>query len=217
LFINKLKNSHKANTVFVTSTIKGEGKTFVAFNLALTLALTGKKVALVGADIRNPKLHRYLSTHSQAKKGFTEYIADPSLSVGDVVSTSSSNDNLTIVLSGVIPPNPAEILMEKRTKEFFDEIRELYDYVVVDTAPAMLVTDTIIINKLADVTLYIIRADFTEKRLLEFPQDAIDDGRLVNVAAVLNHVSMNNFGYGNKYGYSYGDEKKSFLKRMFRA
>jgi len=121
------------------------------------------------------------------------------------------------VLSGVIPPHPAELLMEKRTKEFFDEIRELYDYVVVDTAPSMLVTDTIIINKLADVTLYIIRANFTEKRLLEFPQDAIDDGRLVNVAAVLNNVSMNNFGYGNKYGYSYVDEKKSFLKRMFRS
>ena len=217
LFINKLKNSHKANTVFVTSTIKGEGKTFVAFNLALTLALTGKKVALVGADIRNPKLQRYLPDHSQAKKGFTEYIIDPSLSIGDVVSMSSSNDNLSIVLSGVIPPNPAEILMEKRTIEFFEEIRELYDYVVVDTAPSMLVTDTIIINKLADVTLYIIRADFTEKRLLEFPQDAIDDGRLVNVALVLNHVSMNNFGYGNKYGYSYADEKRSFLKRMFRA
>jgi tyrosine-protein kinase Etk/Wzc len=216
LFINKLKNSHKANTVFVTSTIKGEGKTFVAFNLALTLALTGKKVALVGADIRNPKLQRYLPNHSQTKKGLTEYILDPSLSIRDLVSTSRSNENLSIVLSGVIPPNPAELLMEKRTKEFFDEIRELYDYVVVDTAPAMLVTDTIIINKLADVTLYIIRANFTEKRLLEFPQDAIDDGRLVNVAAVLNNVSMNNFGYGNKYGYNYTDEKKSFLKRMFR-
>jgi tyrosine-protein kinase Etk/Wzc len=217
LFINKLKNSHKANTVFVTSTIKGEGKTFVAFNLALTLALTGKKVALVGADIRNPKLQRYLPDHSPNKKGLTEYIIDPSLSVSDLVSTSSSNENLSIVLSGVVPPNPAELLMEKRTKVFFDEIRELYDYVVVDTAPSMLVTDTIIINKLADVTLYIIRANFTEKRLLDFPQDAIDDGRLVNVATVLNNVSMNNFGYGNKYGYSYTDEKKSFLKRMFRS
>lgn len=217
LFINKLKNTHKANTVFVTSTIKGEGKTFVAFNLALTLALTGKKVALVGADIRNPKLQRYLPKESQNKKGLTEYIVDPSLSVNDLAAKSKYNENLSIILSGVIPPNPAELLMEPRTKDFFDEIRELYDYVVVDTAPAMLVTDTIIINKLADVTLYVIRANFTEKRLLEFPQDAIDDGRLVNVAAVLNNVSLNNFGYGNKYGYSYSDEKKSLLKRMFRS
>lgn len=217
LFINKLNKEHNANTVFVTSTIKGEGKTFVAFNLALTLAQTGKKVALVGADIRNPQLQRYLPKESQSRKGLTEYIVDPSLKVADLAAVSRYNENLNIVLSGVIPPNPAELLMEPRTKQFFDEIRELYDYVVVDTAPSMLVTDTIIINKLADVTLYVIRANYTEKRLLEFPKDAMDDGRLVNVAAVLNNVTMNNFGYGNKYGYSYTSEKKSLFRSIFRA
>lgn len=217
LFINKLKNTHKANTVFVSSTIKGEGKTFIAFNLALTLAQTGKKVALVGADIRNPQLQRYLPKESQSRKGLTEYIIDPSLSVADLAAQSRYSENLSIVLSGIIPPNPAELLMEPRTKEFFDEIREMYDYVVVDTAPSMLVTDTIIINKLADVTLYVIRANYTEKRLLEFPKDAIEDGRLVNVAAVLNNVSLNNFGYGNKYGYSYSDENKSLWQRLFRS
>jgi len=216
LFINKLSNSHKANTVFITSTIKGEGKTFVAFNLALTLAQTGKKVALVGADIRNPQLQRYLPAESQSRRGLTEYIVDNSIQISDLAAQSRYNDNLSIVLSGTIPPNPAELLMEDRTKQFFEEIRELYDFVVVDTAPSMLVTDTIIINKLADVTLYVIRANYTEKRLLEFPSDAIDDGRLVNVAAVLNNVALNNFGYGNKYGYSYTNEKKSLFRRMFR-
>ncbi|NNM22732.1 MAG: polysaccharide biosynthesis tyrosine autokinase [Flavobacteriaceae bacterium] len=215
LFINKLNTAHKANTVFVTSTIKGEGKTFVAFNLALTLALTGKKVALVGADIRNPQLQRYLSNDSQDKKGLTEYILDPSLSVKDLQAQSIYNENLSIVLSGLIPPNPAELLMESRTKDFFDEVREMYDYVIVDTAPSMLVTDTIIINKLADVTLYVVRAGFTDRKLLEFPEEAIDDGRLVNVAMVLNNVSMNNFGYGNKYGYSYTDERKSLFSKIF--
>jgi capsular exopolysaccharide synthesis family protein len=217
LFINKLDNGHKANTVFVTSTIKGEGKTFVAFNLALTLAQTGKQVALVGADIRNPQLQRYLPKESQSRKGLTEYIIDPTLSITDLAAKSRYNENLSVVLSGTIPPNPAELLMEDRTKAFFEEIRDIYDYVVVDTAPSMLVTDTIIINKLADVTLYVIRANYTEKRLLEFPTDAIADGRLVNVAAVLNNVTLNNFGYGNKYGYSYSDEKKSFFKRLFRS
>lgn len=217
LFINKLDNSLKANTVFVTSTIKGEGKTFVAFNLALTLAQTGKQVALVGADIRNPQLQRYLPKESQSRKGLTEYIIDQSLRIKDLAAKSRYSENLSIVLSGTIPPNPAELLMEDRTKEFFEEIRDMYDYVVVDTAPSMLVTDTIIINKLADVTLYVIRANYTEKRLLEFPTDAIADGRLVNVAAVLNNVTLNNFGYGNKYGYSYTDEKKSIFKRLFRS
>ncbi len=217
LFINKLNNGKNANTVFVTSTIKGEGKTFVAFNLALTLALTGKKVALVGADIRNPQLQRYLPTESQDRNGLTEYIIDKELKVTDLAAESIYNKNLSIVLSGVIPPNPAELLMDGRTKQFFDEISELYDYVVVDTAPSMLVTDTIIINKLADVTLYVIRANYTDKKLLEFPYDAINDGRLVNVATVLNNVSMNNFGYGNKYGYSYTDERRSFWQRIFRG
>ncbi len=216
LFINKLNNNKKANTVFVTSTIKGEGKTFVAFNLALTLALTGKKVALIGADIRNPQLQRYLPKDSQSRKGLTEYIIDPSLTVKDLAAKSSYNENLCIVLSGVIPPNPAELLMESRTNEFFEEARGLYDYVVVDTAPSMLVTDTILINKLADVTLYVVRANYTERKLLGFPKDATEDGRLVNVATVLNNVSMVNFGYGNKYGYAYSDEQRGFLRRFFR-
>ncbi|MDC8004582.1 polysaccharide biosynthesis tyrosine autokinase [Aureisphaera galaxeae] len=217
LFINKLNNGKKANTVFVTSTIKGEGKTFVAFNLALTLALTGKKVALVGADIRNPQLQRYLPSESRSRKGITEYIIDPSLTLKDLAAQSSYNENLSIVLSGVIPPNPAELLMEHRTVEFFEEARDLFDYVVVDTAPSMLVTDTILINKLADVTLYVARASYTERKLLGFAKDAIEDGRLVNVATVLNNVSMINFGYGNKYGYAYTEEKRrGLLGRLFR-
>ncbi|MEZ4779866.1 MAG: polysaccharide biosynthesis tyrosine autokinase [Flavobacteriaceae bacterium] len=216
LFINKLENAQKSNTVFVTSTIKGEGKTFVAFNLALTIALTGKKVVLVGGDIRNPQLHRYLSKSSQNSKGLTEYIIDPSISIQDISAKSKENENLSIILSGAIPPNPAELLMESRTKQIFDELRQIYDFVVVDTAPSMLVTDTILINKLADVTLYVFRAGYTEKNLLEFVKDAMEDGRLVNVAGVLNNVSMSNFGYGNKYGYSYNDEKPSFWNRLFK-
>ncbi|HPF12223.1 MAG TPA: polysaccharide biosynthesis tyrosine autokinase [Flavobacteriaceae bacterium] len=216
LFINKLDKSHKTNTVFVTSTIKGEGKTFVAFNLALTIALTGKKVVLVGADIRNPQLHRYLSKEHHDKKGLTEFIIDPSLKIADIAAKSAENENLSIVLSGTIPPNPAELLMEERTRVFFEELREKYDYVVVDTAPSMLVTDTILINKLADVTLYVFKAGYTEKRLLDFVKDAVEDGRLSNVAGVLNSVSMSNFGYGNKYGYSYHQEKSSLKQRLFK-
>lgn len=217
LFINKLNKAHRADTVFVTSSIKGEGKTFVAFNLALTVALTGKKVALVGADIRNPQLHRYIPEAEKNHKGLTEFIIDANLHATEIVIQSSDNSNLDIVLSGVIPPNPAELLMSERTTEFFDQIRDAYDFIVVDTAPSMLVADTILINRLADVTLYVVRANYTEKRLLEFPKDAVADERLHNVALVLNGVSMNNFGYGNKYGYSYSAEKKGFFQKYFNA
>ncbi len=217
LFINKLSPSKSAKTVFVTSTIKGEGKTFVAFNLALTVALTGKKVVLVGADIRNPQLDRYLNEDQKNMKGLTDYIIENELKVDDITAKSRENANLSIILSGAIPPNPAELLMSERTQQFFSALKENFDFIVVDTAPAMLVADTILINKIADITLYVIRANYTEKRLLEFTKDAIEDQRLVNVALILNGVSMNNFGYGNKYGYSYASEKKSFFKSMFNG
>ncbi len=214
LFINKLEENEKGKTLIVTSTIKGEGKTFVAFNLALTLALTGKKVVLVGADIRNPQLQRYLPENLKNNKGLTEYIVYDDMKVEDVVYQSEYNENLSIVLSGAIPPNPAELLMQKRTTTFVEALKKEYDYIIMDTAPSMLVTDTILINKLADITLYVVRAGYTDKRLLDFPQDAIDDGRLANVAMVLNNVNLNNFGYGNKYGYAYSREERSLLKRI---
>ena len=212
-----MDKAHKADTVFVTSTIKGEGKTFVAFNLALTVALTGKKVALVGADIRNPQLHRYISQKEINRSGLTEYIMDANLKAMDIRIPSTDNQNLDIVLSGAIPPNPAELLMSGRTEQLFDELKDVYDFIVVDTAPSMLVTDTILINKIADATLYVVRANYTEKRLLEFPKDAISDERLTNVALVLNGVARNKGGDGNKYGDSYSKEKKAFVKRLFNA
>ncbi len=214
LFINKLDEDDKGKTLMVTSTIKGEGKTFVAFNLALSLAQTGKKVVLVGADIRNPQLQRYLPEHSRSLKGFTEYIFHNDMKVSDVIAQSDYNKNLSIIVSGAIPPNPAELLMQKRTSVFVEELKQEFDYVIMDTAPSMLVTDSILINKLADITLYVVRAGYTDKRLLGFPQDAINDGRLANVAVIMNNVSNGNFGYGNKYGYAYTSEEKSYWQRF---
>ncbi len=216
LFINKLEKREEGKSIVVTSTIKGEGKTFVAFNLALTLALTGKKVVLVGADIRNPQLQRYLPEHLKTNKGLTEFIIYEELQIEDVVAPSDFSPNLSIIVSGAIPPNPAELLMQKRTTTLVSELRKMYDYIILDTAPAMLVTDTILINHLSDITLYVVRAGYTDKRLLDFPKDAIEDGRLSNVAMVLNNVALNNFGYGNKYGYAYGRQEQSLWKKILK-
>ena len=209
---NTNKNHKK---IIVTSTIKGEGKTFVAFNLAITLALTGKKVVLVGADIRNPQLHRYLPKEYKSKNGLTEYIVDKSIEVKDLVVQSEHDSNLSIVMSGEIPPNPAELLMQPRVDQFFNEIGTAFDYVIIDTAPSMLVTDTILLNKYASLTLYVLRANYTDKKLLEFSNDAINEGKLENVALILNSVTLSNFGYGNKYGYTYTATKKTFWQRLF--
>ena len=194
----KGEKSNKHKKVIVTSTIKGEGKTFVAFNLALTLALTGKKVVLVGADIRNPQLQRYLPSSFKNNSGFTEYIIDESVKVSDITLQSEYNSNLSIVLSGAIPPNPAELLLQPRVDEFFNEIEGSFDYIIIDTAPSMLVTDTLLLNKHADTTVYVVRANYTDKKLLEFSYDAIQTKKLQNVALVINDVTMSNFGYGNK-------------------
>ena len=212
-FVNKTKEDQN-RTIFVTSTIKGEGKTLVAFNLALTLSHSGKKVALVGADIRNPQLQRYMPKEVRKNKGLTEFIIQEDLGVKEVI-TASKFKNIDIVLSGAIPPNPAELLMLPRVENFFTELKENYDYVIVDTAPSMLVTDTLIISKYSDVTLYVIKANHTDKKLLGFTKETIADGKLKNVALVLNGVKMNNFGYGNKYGYAYSEDKPSLKERLF--
>jgi len=213
--LNKL-DKQVAPRIFVTSTVKGEGKTFVAFNLALTLALTGKKVLLVGADVRNPQLHRYLADGKKNRKGLTEYIIDESVLAKDLMQASIYNENLSIIHSGIIPPNPAELLMMPRVEKFFEELETNFDYIIVDTAPAMLVTDTVLLNKYADAMLYVTRADYTDKKLLDFLKDSIASKRLSKVALVLNNVSQNNFGYGNKYGYTYTtQEKKSFFGKWF--
>jgi len=205
LFTNISLPEGVGKTIFITSTIKGEGKTLVSYNLALTLANTGAKVILVGADIRNPQLHRY-TPNAQYKKGVVEYLVHKDSKVNNYISKSEFNTNLDLLFSGTIPPNPAELWMNNRTAELFTELREIYDYVIVDTAPSMLVTDTFLINTYADATLYVMRAGYTEKKLLKFPIDNIENKKLKNVAFVLNNVKVANLGYGNKYGYYYEKE-----------
>jgi len=205
LFTNISLPEGVGKTIFITSTIKGEGKTLVSYNLALTLANTRAKVILVGADIRNPQLHRY-TPNAQYKKGVVEYLVHKDSKVNNYISKSEFNTNLDLLFSGTIPPNPAELWMNNRTAELFTELREIYDYVIVDTAPSMLVTDTFLINTYADATLYVMRAGYTEKKLLKFPIDNIENKKLKNVAFVLNNVKVANLGYGNKYGYYYEKE-----------
>lgn len=211
---NNLVN--KPKTIFVTSTVKGEGKTFASVNMAMTLSNVGKKVILVGADIRNPQLHRFFK-NAKSKKGVTDFLIQAESNLDDLIQNEPFSKNLDVLFSGSIPPNPAELLLNDRLSILFEELKQKYDYVIVDTAPTMLVTDTLLINKFADITLYVIRADYTERRLLEFPSDCVKDGRLQKVSFILNNVKMSNFGYGNKYGYAYGGENKSIFQKLKSA
>ncbi|MQP24745.1 polysaccharide biosynthesis tyrosine autokinase [Flavobacterium sp. LMO8] len=209
--LNKVPGN-QSKTIYVTSSVPNEGKTFISVNLASSIALTGKKVLLVGLDIRNPKLDNYLHL---PKEGVTNYLANYSLQLQDIVMQHDTNPNLFIVPSGIIPPNPAELLMTPRMDLFFETIKKSYDYIVVDTSPVGLVTDTLIIAKYADAVLYVARAKFTDKRLLLLPEQLYLEHKLPNMAMVLNDTSANQgYGYYGYYGYGVKKEENWLKKQL---
>ena len=214
LLVNSGKKD-RGSTIFVTSTVKGEGKTFVAFNLAVTLANAGKKVLIVGGDLRNPQLQRFEPGANQ-QQGVSDYLVKKDLDLMSLIKPSKQHQQLDLLVSGSIPPNPSELWRQPKTAGMFKSLENTYDYVIVDTAPSMVVTDTFLINKYADITLYLVRAGFTEKRLLNFPIQAKQEGKLHDVGYILNDVEAANFGYGNRYGYyyAYGEEKPGIWERF---
>lgn len=205
----------KNKTIFVTSTTSGEGKSFISINVAASLALSGKKVLLMGMDLRAPKVAEYLGIPD--RKGVTNYITDDDLDIESLIFNIDNIKNLDIISSGVVPPNPAELLMTKRTENLFTIIKKEYDYVVVDTAPVNLVTDTLLISKYADMFIYIARANYLDKRLLAVPQTLYNEKRLPNMAMVLNDTDpKRSYGYGyGGYGYGYVVEEKPWYKKIF--
>lgn len=186
-------------------------------NMALTLANTNKKVLLIGADIRNPQLFagiKNLKNSDVSKIGLTEYLVDDSITVNDIINAYDVNNiKVDVLLSGKVPPNPAELLMSSRMKTLFDTVSIQYDYVVVDTAPSMLVTDTLLISQFAAHTFYVTRADYTEKEILNFAKDLHVNAKLNGMMLVVNYVNQSNFGYGARYGYYGATEKKSWFRR----
>ncbi|MGK0324286.1 MAG: capsular exopolysaccharide synthesis family protein, partial [Psychroserpens sp.] len=198
-----VSEDNRGRVIYCTSTIKGEGKTYISINLSLALASLNKKVLLIGADLRNPQIHAQIKSDKN-KAGLSNYLHEPSFDWRNhLVKGFDKHPNHDILLSGSIPPNPSSLLTNGRFKDLIEEARGVYDYVVVDTAPTILVTDTMLISSLADVTVYIARANFTEKKLLAFSKDLSESGKLKNMAYVLNGVGHNK-SYGYNYGYNYG-------------
>ncbi|UGS20575.1 GumC family protein [Flavobacterium cyclinae] len=192
----------KSPIIYTASTIKGEGKTFVATNLALSLAALGKKVILVGTDLRNPQLHKALNS-KKAKLGLVDLLVNSEIATHSCIVQEAINDiSLDVIYSGVIPPNPTEILSNGKLGQLLEELRTKYDYVLVDTAPTLLVADTTIISKYADIVLYLIKANYTDKQLMSYITDLKDQSKIANPFIVFNNVGQNE-GYGKGYAYSY--------------
>lgn len=199
-----LPKDNKGKVIFVTSTVKGEGKTFTSVNLALTLANPKKKAIIIGSDIRNPQLQRY-NPARKGLAGLTEYLYSDDTKLEDIIHVSSFNPHLDVIYSGMIPPNPTELLSNGRYEALLEALKDKYNYIILDTAPLLLVTDTFLIAEMADMTIYVSRSKYTEKSLLKFANTNIDQNKIKNVGFVLNDVSRENLGYNNKYGYGYNN------------
>ncbi len=186
-----------------TSTTSGEGKTFISSNLAMSLALLGKKVILLGLDIRKPRLAEMFGFANRTK-GITAFLAgdpDDKELLFDQIIPSGVNDNLDILPAGIVPPNPAELLSKKNLDNAISFLKEKYDYVLLDTAPVGLVTDTLIIARVADASVYVCRADYTAKNDLNLVNSLYAENKLKNMSIVLNGVDMAKRKYGYYYGY----------------
>ena len=204
-----LKEGQKV--VLFTSTTSGEGKTFNAANLAVSYALLDKKVILVGLDIRKPRLAELFEINDH-HHGITPLLAleDPSYEqIQHQILPSGVHKNLDLLMSGPIPPNPAELLARESLVRIIGKLREHYDYIILDTAPVGLVTDTLQVGRVADATVYMCRADYTPKQSLTMVNALAEEEKLPNVCMVINGIDMSKKKYGYYYGYGkYGKYAK---------
>lgn len=192
-------NDTRDKVVMMTSTNSGEGKSYISINLAMSLSLLGKRVLLMGMDIRKPKLAEYLGINS--KFGVTQYLSSDNISIDDMIVRNQQYGSLDIILSGPVPPNPAELLASNKVDELFKELRDRYDYIIVDTAPVGLVSDTFTLDRIADATVYVCRANFTSKADLAFANSIYEGHRLKKLSIVVN-------GSTTRKSYGYGEQKK---------
>lgn len=191
--------------ILVTSSVNGEGKSYVASNLAISLALLQKKVALVGLDIRKPMLASYFSLDS--KGCLTSYLSDSAYTLDDAI-VHSGIPCLDILPAGIVPPNPNELLQSNRLDKLFRELRKRYDYIIVDSAPVAMVSDTLQLARVSDMTIYVSRAHYTTTDLIDYLNSVAEKEQLPNIVSVLNGVRADVAGYGYGYGYGYGQQKK---------
>ncbi|KAA2239198.1 polysaccharide biosynthesis tyrosine autokinase [Chitinophaga agrisoli] len=204
--------------ILLTSSMSGEGKSFIATNLAAILAVSGKKVVLLEMDLRKPKISEKL--HLSNQLGFSNYSIGKA-SLNEIIRPSGIHDNCWLISSGPVPPNPAELMLLNQTSEMFQELRRRFDYVIIDTAPIGLVTDAQLLGRFADVTLFVIRQGHTFKQQLQFTKDLYVYKRMPKMELVVNDVKKASaygygYGYGAGYGYGYYDQKedKSVLGRV---
>ncbi|HRH65661.1 MAG TPA: polysaccharide biosynthesis tyrosine autokinase, partial [Bacteroidia bacterium] len=213
-----LADQHKI--VLITSSVGGEGKSFSSLNLAAVLSLQNHRVIIIGMDLRKPQLVQDLGIRNDI--GVSNYLIGK-VKLEEVIQHTSI-ENLDIIPSGPVPPNPAELLAKKETHKLLDELREKYDYIIIDTPPVGIVSDAMMLMNLADINIFILRENYSKKEYMKTINEYYTQGKIKNLCVLLNDAGTNHrYGYG--YGYSYGyhgygyyDEeqrKKGFFNRIF--
>ena len=210
------------NVILVTSTISGEGKSFISANLAISLSLLGKKVVIVGLDIRKPGLNKVFNIPKK-EHGITQYLTNTTANLMDFVQPSDINKNLFILPGGTVPPNPTELLARGGLEKAIETLKANFDYVILDTAPVGMVTDTLLIGRVADLSVYVCRADYTHKAEFTLINELAENNKLPNLCIAVNGLDLNSrkygyyygygkygkyYGYGKRYGYGYGYGEK---------
>ncbi|MDO9038456.1 MAG: polysaccharide biosynthesis tyrosine autokinase [Lutibacter sp.] len=224
LFTRSTKD--KCKTIIVTSSVSGEGKTFVSINMATVFALGGKKTILVGLDLRKPKIFENFEVSNE--KGVVNFlIGEENM---EAIIQKTKIPNLDVIIAGPIPPNPSELLISSATEELLSSLKENYDYIILDTPPIGLVSDAVELLKYADSTLYIVRQNYSQTGMLKMINEKYIKEEITNISIILNDFTMKlrYGGYGNGYGYGYGYGKyangyggdevatKSFVKNIFK-
>lgn len=203
------KNGANKKVILVTSSISGEGKTFVATNLALTYALTGKKVVVVGMDIRRPVLAHKFGLNNQ--QGVTTFLSGQVADINSLLHKSDLSDNLYILPAGPVPPNPNELLLSENMGRMMEQLRDDFDYVILDSAPIGVISDSFLIIPYSDIQLYVTRASYSTKSCLKVLHQAIRDNRLSDPYIVLNGVDINSGSYSyRKYGHYYRGSNSTY-------
>ena len=211
-----LENDQKV--ILVTSTVSGEGKSFISSNLAISLSLLGKRVIIVGLDIRKPGLNKIFNI-PRKEQGITQYLSNPEKNLIDFVQPSDVSKNLYILPGGIVPPNPTELLARDGLDKAIETLKKNFDYVILDTAPAGMVTDTLLVGRVADLSVYVCRADYSRKAEFTLINELAADNKLPNICTIINGLDLKKkkygyyygygkygkyYGYGKRYGYGYG-------------
>ena len=193
-----LKKGQKV--ILVTSTVSGEGKSFISANLAISLSLLGKKVVIVGLDIRKPGLNKVFNI-SRKEQGITQYLSNPERNLMDLVQASDISKSLYIIPGGTVPPNPTELLARDGLDKAIETLKKNFDYVILDTAPIGMVTDTLLVGRVADLSVYVCRADYTRKVEYSLINELANNNKLPNLCTVINGLDFQKKKYGYYYGY----------------